>query len=207
MLVFFHHVVRVLRVVVEIWRFLLLIDVTSVLPVFRRQVFASFEILLQESDRVVSEVELRCHRQVLLRVQPIAFDVEVDCLLKQIHEARLDLTANRDKVVIGRKYCLSVHYHRIKRHGIRLVLIVIMSDVAAQLMLLKVEILLLQSITRIHIKRIQLRLLNPRLLHQYHIQPPAEFLRLLSHDVINRTGQQNRPIISIAQLIDPTDNL
>jgi hypothetical protein len=206
-LVFFHHVVAVLGVVVEIWWFLLLIDVTSILPIFRRQVFAPLEILLQESDRVVSEVELRCHRQVLLCVQPITFNVKVDCLFKQIDKAGLDLTANRYKIMVGRKYCLSVHYHRVKRHGIRLVLIVIMSDVAAQLVLFEVEVFLLQGVRRIHIKRIQLSLLNTRLLHQDHIQPPTEFLRLLSHDIVYRTRQQNRPVISVSQLVNSSDNL
>ena len=74
-------------------------------------------------------------------------------------------------------------------------------------MLLKVEVLLLERVRRIHIKRVEFSLLRARLLHQDDVESSAEFLRFLCYDVVNGAGQQNWSVVSVAKLINATYNL
>lgn len=141
--VLFHDIVGVLGVVVEIWRLLLFVDVAGILPIFGRQVFAPFEVFLEEAHRLIREVQLCCHRQILLSVQPVTFNVEVNCFFEEVDETRFDLPSDRHEIVVGAKYGLRVDNHSIKGHRVRLILVVVVSDVAPQLVLVKVEVFLL----------------------------------------------------------------
>lgn len=145
----------------------------------------TFEVLLEESDWLITEVELGCHGEILLGVQPVTFNVKVNRFVEEVHEAGFDLAAYRDKVMICGEDCLSVDYHSIERHGIRLVLVVIVTDEASELVLVEVEVLLFKGVTRVDVECVQLSLFSTSLLHHVHVESSTVFLTTFTINVID----------------------
>lgn len=121
-----------------------------------------------------------------------------------LYKGNIDLFPDRDEVMVLSEDHLVGHFGDIlEQRGVRVVFKVLVADEITYLAVVVVDLFLIDIIDFVHVKRIELNLLSWALFHGYHIDTSAElFLSFVRNGVVERLGDNNRPIINFTQLID-----
>jgi len=113
--------------------------------VFRSQVFVHLQVVHQEFSRSICIVQLLGSSKVLLGIQPVSFNIEIHCFLKEVNEPRLDLSQNRNEIVVLVIHLLSLGDNilrvRSRVNSLSLVLIVSVLDKRPKLVCLRIELI------------------------------------------------------------------
>lgn len=128
---------------------------------------------------------LLSHREVLVSIQPVSFEIVVYSFFEKINKGWFNLTRYRYKIVVLVINHFSRNFVVLDLTGTLSVLKVTVADEVANLMCVVVNVFIINRITIVHVKGENLNLFILTFFHSDEVNASAELLSLSRNNVVH----------------------
>ena len=146
------------------------VEISAAFPVFRWQVLGFLHELTQEATRTIKWCSHHCLLQVVLRVDPVAFDVVVVSFLEEVPEFLLVLFLDGNEVVVK---LINIFDTSESQAFLVLVYVEVFDELSVWWIFI-ILLLFVERFTWVGVNAVDLSLLFARLIHNDGVNFPCE---------------------------------